>query len=287
MGFIRRLFRPTNMRVRMAVGLLLLTLFCIHCAPVSNSRSTLVAASSGQGAPVAELKKLEVMAEKDPVALLDLGLEHYQQTVQNYTCTFIKQERIKGELRPEQWIEVKYMEKPLSIAMKWVQNAPIGDAILYVDGKFNNQMVVRPKGIWNKLIGPQLRDPEGPEAMENTLRPVTMFGFRKMLVSLRDVYVLAEKRGDCTSHYVGLKNVAGRDALAIERILPLKDDYPAKKTIWYMDVKDLVPLGIEAYDWDDQLTCSYTYKDIKFNTSITQEDFTPAANGMVFKTKPE
>ncbi len=229
------------------------------------------------------LQRLERLARSGHLALIDFALEHYRKSYRDYTCTLIKQERIGGQLKPEQWVEVKYRERPFSVAMKWVKNAPIGDRVLYVEGRYNGQMLVRPTGLLYKLIGTQMRKPDGPEAMANTLRPVTMFGFRRALESLRDVYALAVSRGEGNCRFLGYREVAGRHAMALERILPERGDYPAKTTIWYLDTEWLVPLGIEGWDWDDRLTCSYLYKDVRFNIGLTDEDFTPEANGMKLK----
>ena len=64
---------------------------------------------------------------------------------------------------------------------------------------------------------------------------------------------------------------------------PAKPDYPAKLTVWYLDVDCLLPLAMEGYDWDDQLSCSYVFKDIKLNVGLGDADFAPEANGVPLK----
>ena len=284
---LKRAFRASNIRVRLLVGLLLAVLFCIQCTRSDAFRvHPLVKQVSGlpaAGVRPQQLRKLERLARTDHLALIDWALEHYRESYRDYTCTLVKQERIAGQLKTEQWIKVKFREQPFSVAMAWVKNAPIGDRVLYVEGKYNGQMLVRPAGLLYKLIGTQMRKPDGPEAMANTLRPVTMFGFRRALESLRRVYALAASRGEGVCRFLGYREVAGRYALALERVLPPREDYPAKTTIWYLDAEWLVPLAVEGWDWDDRLTCSYLYRDVKFNVGLTDEDFTPEANGMRLK----
>jgi len=231
---MNRLFRPTNSRIRLSVGLVLAGGFCLSWTRAGG----------------------------------------------DYTCTFIKQERISGQLKAEQWMDVKFAEKPFSVAMHWVKNPPLGDRVLYVEGKRNGHMLVKPRGFLFKLVGTQLKAPDDPLAMANTLRPITMFGFGKTLQSLLDVYELAAGRGESTDRFLGFREIDGRRVLALERLLPPRADYPAKLTIWYLDSERLLPLGVEAYDWDDRLTCSYLYKDVKLNVGLTAEDFTPKANQM-------
>ena len=281
---VRRVFRLTNARVRLGVGLVLLALFCIQCTNSQALREsdwvTVVSGQNiGQTSPQV-VGKLEELAQKDPCALLRLALERYDNNYQDYTCTFIKQERIRGRLRPEQWIQAKFMAKPFSVAMEWVKNIPIADRVIYVDGKYNGLMLIRPAGIWSALLGTQMRDPRSKQVMENTLRPVTMFGFRRSLESILKVYELAEKRGELVKTYEGRKEVFGQPTLVLVRTLPPRDDYPAKKTVVYLSVDHLVPLAVEGYDWDDQRVCRYVFKDVKFNVGLTEKDFTPQANDM-------
>lgn len=283
----KRILRPTNTRIRLAVGIVLAGLFCIQCTRSDALRSSsFVTAVSGetigQKSP-RQVRELERLAAEDHVALLQRALAHYRDSFQDYTCTLIKQERINGQLRPEQWIEVKYADRPFSVSMHWVKNAPLGDRVLYVEGRHNGRMLVQPKGLLGKLVGTVLRVPDGPEVMANTLRPVTMFGFRRSMESLLRVYTLAATRGDNEMRFDGYREVAGRRALVLERRLPFRKDYPAKTTIWYLDAEHLVPLGLKGYDWDDQLVCSYVYKDVKLNVGLKPTDFAPEANGMKLK----
>lgn len=281
MSRLKSFWRPTNGRVRLGVGLLMAALFCIQCTRSSHAfRSTngLVTDSVGP----ASASQLEEMARKDPAGLLRRGMEHHRQSYHDYTLTFIKQEQLPGQLSPgaEQWMEAKFLDAPFSVALKWTKNAPIGDQVLYVEGKCNNQMLVKPKGFLNKLVGTQLREPAGEEAMANTLRPVTLFGFERMMQSLLEVYERAAQAGDLTHRFLGYKDVGGRQVMVLERVLPPNKGYPAKSTVWYFDPQWMVPLGMEAADWNDQVFARYLYKDVKFNVGLTPADFTPEANGI-------
>ena len=286
----KRVLRPTNGRIRLAVGLLLAALFCIQCTRSDAVRgSSLVAAVTDQtaGDPAEQVRKLEQLAQTDHIALLEVVLKEYDRSIESYTCTFIKQERINGQLLPEQWMDVKFKEKPFSIVMCWTKNSPPGDRALYVEGKYNGKMIVRPYGwLAQKLAGPTVtRDPESKEIMANTLRPITMFGLRNAAQKLLETYELARDRGEAVNRFVGYRDVAGRRAMVLERVLPPSQDYPAKTTTWYLDVERLIILGLEGTDWDDQVLCSYFYKDVKLNPGLADKDFTPAANDMVYNPK--
>ena len=223
-------------------------------------------------------RRIDTLARTDHSALLEYCLKSYDSRYRDYTCTLQKQELIRGALGKPQTIDVSFMNTPFSVAMKWTENAPIGDRVLYIEGKYGNQMLVRPKGLLGKIVGTVKRKPDGPEAMRNTLRPVSMFGFRRGMENLLKVYRQAQKAGDLKEEFGGYAKVGGRDAVCLIRYLPPAKDYPAYITKVYIDTEYLVPICIEAYDWDEQPQARYVYKDVKFNIGLADEDFTPQAN---------
>ena len=284
---LKRLFDPTNRKIRFCVGFLLAALFCIQCTQVDAFReSEYITVSDGKvSGKNAEsvLATVDHLAKTDHIALLEFCLAHYEKTYRDYTCTLIKQERVAGRLGKEQQIAAKFMEPPFSVAMAWTpETAPMGDRLVYVEGRDKNKMRVRPTStLLRKLAGGSvLREPDGREAMRYTLRPVNLFGFRRGLVSLLDVYRQARKAGDLRETYGGHAKVAGREAVVLHRYLPAKDDYPAYKTSVFIDLEYLVPICLEGYDWDENISCVYLYKDLKFNVGLTDEDFLPEANDM-------
>lgn len=284
-----QMLRPSNRRVRLLVGLFLAGLFCIQCTQnarteyVSESKYVLpILDNSGEAGADGLAAGIKRLAETDHIALLELCLENYHRSYSDYTCTLIKQELIGNKLRREQTIAVKFMDSPFSVSMKWLRNPTAGDQILYVEGKYNNEMLVRPtNGLLRALVGGTARrSPDGADAMRNTLRPVNMFGFKRGLLSLLDVYRQAKNNGHLKQTFGGLTEVAGRRSLALVRYLPPVADYPAHKTVIHIDQEYLVPTCIESYDWEGRLSARYIYKDLLFNVSLKADDFLPEANDM-------
>jgi hypothetical protein len=284
---IRRLLRPTNRKIRLAVGLMLTALFCIQCVGTSEADreadkfSVMMSGETvGKNAP-SVLQKVEKLAKTDHAELLEFCRSAYDQRVQDYTCTLIKQERLKGSLGKPQVIACKYMRDPFSVALAWKKNAGRADRVLFVKGKYGNQMLARPAGFLS-FIGTVKRDPDGPEAMKSTLRPINQFGFANSMRSLEEVYELAEKRGELTESFkgFGVHEETGRKAAILVRELPAREGYPAARTVTYIDTEYLVPTIVEGYDWDGKLRCRYIFKDIKFNVGLTESDFLPENNDM-------
>ena len=282
---MRSILHPSNRRIRLIVGVLVAGLLCVQCTRSEAFReSRFVVALSGQvygeNAPEVVAKVIH-LAKTDQIALLEYCRGACQDRYRDYTCTLIKQERIGGRVSNEQEIAVKYLADPFSVAMRWTpETAGLGDRVLYVEGKYNDMMLVRPTGVLNKLVGTVMRTPDGPQAMQSTLRPVNQFGFHRSLESLLKVYRQARAAGDLTERFGGFAEVAGRKAVVLVRVLPAKDNYPAATTLIYIDLEYLVPIAVEGYDWDHQLSSRYIFKDIRFNVGLTSEDFTPAANDM-------
>ncbi len=279
---LTQVLRPSNRRVRYLVGLLLVGLFCIQCIHPTDTTSTVAIARNQDADPKAAAQKIVDLAKTDHIALLKYCLDHYNRTYRNYTCTLIKQERISGVLGAEQEIQAKYKESPFSVSMLWTRNAPLGDRVLYVEGKYDNNMLVRPANNLLRMLtgGAVMRKPDGPDAMRNTLRPVNLFGFRKGMEDLIRVYREARDAGHLKEAFGGFAEVAGRKTIVLERYLPANDNYPAWKTLLYIDPEFLVPVCIEGYDWDKQLSSRYVFQNISFNTGLTDDDFLPEANDM-------
>ena len=253
---LTKLLHPTNRRVRVFVGILLAGLFCIQCThPLTGGGSKLETATN-----VTATAKIVKLAREDHIALLEMCLENYNKNYRDYTCTLIKQEVIRGTQKPEQWMRVKFSDKPFSVAMQWLKQTPagaldngqvkklyipMGDRILYIEGKYDNKMVIRLSNpLLRGLLGTQKRPPDGKDAMKNTLRPVSMFGFKRGINSLLGVYRNAKKNGHLKQEFGGYVNVAGRDAIVLLRYLPPKEQYPAKRTEICIDLETLVPIRI-------------------------------------------
>jgi hypothetical protein len=286
---VRQFLRPTNRKVRLAVGLMLTALFCIQCTGTTEADRTdpefaVVMNGKTLGKNASSVgQKVDQLAKNDHAALLAYCREAYQNRYSDYTCTLVKQERLAGRLGEPQTIDCKFMENPFSVVLKWVDNPDRADRVIFVKGKYGDQMLARPsKALFRMIVPVAKRKPDGEEAMRSTLRPVNRFGFGNSLKALEEVYRQAEQAGDLKEEFggYGTPEVTGRKSAILIRHLPPTADYPAAKTITYIDLEYLVPTIVEGYDWDGNLTCRYVFKDIKFNVGLTEDDFLPENNDM-------
>ncbi len=260
----------------LAKTVLLLCLTVLSCLAIIGCQAQATKAPNKITPPAAAAAppSLEELARTDHIALLEKCLDHYRKNYHAYTCVFRKQERLDGTLRSEQEVAVRFREEPFSVAMKWLENAPAADRLLYVEGKYDGKMIVRPSFVLARGLTIR-KDPEAQDVMKKTLRPVTRFGFKRGLIHLIKIYRQARQGGELDARFEGYAQLDGRTVLLLKRILPDKPEYPAPVTEIYVDPQRLVPLCIRAYETDGTLQANYVYQDVKFNPPLSDEDFTP------------
>ncbi len=226
--------------------------------------------------------ELERLAREDPLALLKLAQESCQKFVRDYTCTFIKQERINGHLKDPETIRVCFKESPFSVLMSWQEPKGLVDKILYVEKDGNKTMLVRPAGLAGLLVHTVRRDIDDPRLKKSTLRTPAGFGFTRVLDGMVRTYEKAQKNGDLFLEYKGTKELDGREYLVLLRKLPMDKGYDTLFAVLYIyvDKEYLLPTKMEGYDTAGNLIGSYRYLDVRFNRGLSDELFSPRANGL-------
>ena len=240
-------------------------------------------------------KQLAPVQTWAPKILLQKTVEHFSKDVTDYTGTFFKQERINDKICDPQEIDFKFKTKPHSIFMEWKNNPGKIDKLLYVENANDNKALLHPRGVfsWIKSVK---RAPNDKDIMKSTLKPCTEFGFEKiaksMLKEFKD-YNVKFISSPCHSLEGGnpaLKSLAEGEANSehtqICTIIKFelstdnpKKGSPTKVTVTY-DTNIHAPIERIAYNKQNLLMYSYTYKNLKFNTNLTDKNFTQKATGM-------
>lgn len=213
----------------------------------------------------------------DPNKLIVSTRDSYA-SIQDYTATFIKQERIKGKLRAPETVHLKF-QKPFKVYMKWISGTREGQEVLYVKGKNGGKVMAHPGfggfigGMLNLILPTFAISPDGPTAMKDNLHPITNSGIGNMIESIILNNTIAKANNDLSLTVKGEAEVDGRSSYIVERILPEEDDYPAHRALLYIDKGHNLPVKLVLHDWEDQLLASYEYRKLVLNPGLEPIEF--------------
>lgn len=284
-------------------GLAVIALACAHhlATPDTIAGDTLTAASlagttesspaagtaweSAWPEPVISKPEAIRLARRDPWALARLGREWYERNVRDYTCIFLKQERIDGKLRDVEEIEVRYREQPASVYMIWRRNAGQARRVLFIDSpefvdKQGRKLArVEPAGALIRLVVPEVLMPiHGERARQTSRRFIDEFGLRSTFELFDRYNGLAAERGVLDLRYAGEGEVAGRPTYVIERYLPYTGPdgiWPDAKLVMHLDQRSLLPIAVYSYaDREGKvLLGSYVTTNLVLNPGLTDAAF--------------
>jgi hypothetical protein len=221
------------------------------------------------------------LIQTNPQAFLEWALKNYQSNIKDYTCTFIKQEFVRGSLTPEQEINVKFREGPFAVFMQWIKNPSMVDKVLYVRGFNENQAMVKPAGFLGWFVRTHVNRPvDGPDSTKVSRRRLDQFGFANALKMIMATNRRALKNGELKFSYTGPGEIDGRKTLIFERFLPDKPTYPDHHMVVHIDQEWLVPVATYCFDAQDNLLGKYIYHNVKLNVGLAFKEFTAASNGL-------
>jgi hypothetical protein len=201
------------------------------------------------------------------------------QSVRDYTCTFSKRERIKGQLTPLHVLEMKVRTQPRSIYIRFRKPASGREAI-YIAGQNDGKVLAHDVGL-NKLLAGTLRlDPTGSRAMEENRHPITEAGIGPMLRTLKSRWSSELDPSESVVVIRDDQKVGGRCCKMVETTHPCQQsDYMFYRVRLFIDHQLGLPIHFEAYDWPSspqapaQLMEEYTYDDVKLNVGLSDRDF--------------
>lgn len=223
--------------------------------------------------------------QRDPYLIARLSRERYEREVRDYRCVFVKQERIDGELKPVEEIDVRYRKSPASIYMTWLRNADQVKRCLYidrpdfVDERGRKFALVEPAGMLVRLIVSKVEIPIHDKlARQASRRTIDEFGFGATLDLLDRYNEVASKRGVLNLRYAGEGVVDGRPTYVLERFLPYdgpNGDYPDARLVIQFDQETLMPVSVKSYadEAGTHLLGSYEFRQVRLNPGLTEADF--------------
>jgi len=201
------------------------------------------------------------------------------QTVEDYTCTFFKRERIHGRLTPVHIMALKVRTNPQSIYLKFQQPARGREAI-YVSGRHGGKLLAHDVGLNKLLAGTLQLEPTGARAMEDCRHPITEAGIGPLLDTISKRWAVELDPAESV--------IAFRDDILIDtrRCTMIESTHPVRRPEFlhhrvrvFIDREIGLPIRFEAYDWpkhppsEPDLQEEYTYSNLKLNVGLKEIDF--------------
>jgi hypothetical protein len=208
---------------------------------------------------------------REMLTLLDEMDSSYSR-VNDYVGVFHKQERIGGKLNEAETALFKF-QKPFKVYMKFIDGPSTGTEALYVEGGYENKLLVRRGGILEFMTFSL--DPKGSLAMSRNRHPVTELGFGFLLAEFRRNFEPAIRAGELEIMRLADDTFNERPATVVEgRFLPHGGrKYYCARFIMHIDKELLLPVGDVFYDGKDEMFEDYVFTDVKLNVGLTATDF--------------
>jgi len=194
--------------------------------------------------------------------------------VDSYTAVFHKQERIGGELLPEEVVRMKF-KRPFKVYIRWFKPPLAGQEALYVEGANNGRIKGHAAGLLG-LFNVNL-DPRSKLAMRRNRHPITESGIESLVKRIGENIRKGLQASELTAKELGEEVLYGRKTKKVEGLLP-KDaskGYYCYRSLLNIDLETKVPIQVRIFDWEDQLIESYGYEDLKLDAGLTDADFDP------------
>ena len=202
--------------------------------------------------------------------------------VKDYMGTLVKEERVAGQLQPEQYIMLRVRQQPFSVYLKWTgPKAFEGQEAYYISGKNDNKLRAKTTGLAG-MVGFVSLEPTDPRALKQSRHAITETGIGHLIETLSRGYERDRQAGP------GQVQVSFRDFMfqqkqvsGMETLHRVNNGQSyCYRTLVYFDKQTKLPVRFEAYDWPtnggpqggEKLEC-YSYIDLKFNVGLTDAAF--------------
>lgn len=236
-----------------------------------------------QLAPAANSPVAGSMAQQDLAGKLIADAQASFARVHDYVGLFYRQERVNGQMQPEQTIQIWVRQQPFSVHMKWLgPQKNVGQEAYFVAGKNNNQVKAKASGVLLSAMGFLSFDPTDPKIMATNRHPITEAGIGNLIERLEQGYE-AEKRLPPDQSVLSFADFKflNKPVTRMESAHRVNNgQFYCHRTVVFIDKETRLPVRFEAYDWPkatsppggDMLEC-YSFVDVKFNVGLNDAAF--------------
>ncbi len=200
---------------------------------------------------------------------------------EDYSCTFVKRERVHGKVEGPEYLFMKFRRKPFSVYLRTL--APkAGQEIIYVAGRRDGKLLAHAAGSRNRLIGTLELNPDGGRAMQGNLYPITRAGIENLLERLIDEAESDTRYGECEVTLFEKATINDRPCTCLQVVHPKpRREFSYYKVRVFVDAELNLPVRFEKYTWPEKpggeppLLEEYTFLKLKFDNNFTDLDFDP------------
>jgi hypothetical protein len=216
---------------------------------------------------------------KEPLELIARAKTAFAR-VKDYSCKLIKRERFDGELSPNHVIELKVVQKPFSVSMLWQEPKELeGQEVVYVDGKYDGKMRVKPGGLLGS-VGFISLPTNDPRTRKSSKHRITEAGIGNLIEKCAEGWEL-ERQLKATTVKIGTYTYAKRRCTRVELTHANKRGGKIKfhKNVVYFDQLTNLPIRVENYGWPEEegqsspLIESFSYVNLRLNPGVPAEVF--------------
>lgn len=219
------------------------------------------------------------------------GLKLIEESVDDYTATMIKRERINGKLTEHEFVSAKVRNRkvdkdgkvvvPFAVYLKFLKpDSVAGREVIWVEGANDGKIVAHETGLlgFKRFYLP----PQGFLAMMGQRYPITDIGIQNLIEELLERGGNDLKYGECEVKFYKGAKVDKYVCTLIEVIHPVpRDHFTFYRARIYIDDTLGVPVHYAAWTWPTEpggepvLEEEYTYRNLKLNVGLTEADFDP------------
>lgn len=190
--------------------------------------------------------------------------------LEDYQVTLYKRERIDGVLGDEERMAFKW-KRPFSVYVRVEEGSDRGQEIIYVQGEYEDKMIVNPGGI---LGGMTVKiAPDSGIVTRNNRHIITEAGITPTLE--RIISIITTDMSDPSSpiQVECIDRVMFQDKPC--SLILVHESHYAYLTEIYLYRDSLLPAAFISYNEAGELIESYRYREYRVNIGLTEYDFDP------------
>jgi hypothetical protein len=196
--------------------------------------------------------------------------------VRDYTCTYVKKERVNGAIKDDQIAQMVVRTNPLAIRLKIV--APkndVGREIVYVADAKGPKIRTKSAGTIG-LVGWSSIDPNDPKASAGTRQPVSDAGIGRLIEKVAADHAAAMANGKPPVVLATPAVYDKRPSVRLDVTDATADGvhHPFRSVVWF-DKQTNLPMRRETYDRRGGLIDCASYIDVRYNLGVNDSIFNP------------